>query len=244
MKNVHIVKKNFSKVHINTHIKAELRKIKKYENLIENIDYIRCPICNIPKLHLKRHMLVEHNMTYIKFKSQFPDALIVAPKVEQKSREAYNQKYGINSRGAAFQSNGMNNLEKTINSITDENVIYADRLIWYSLKKDDKNIVHTPDFIIVMPELLNDYLNIKNNNKYITNDNEYLRVNIKGIIEIFGDYWHSQKFTGVSNEQHELDIINFYQHFYKPCLILWEHEIKNNIDFIRNKINNFIKNIL
>ena len=234
-------KKDFCKSHIKSHIKAEVEKIKKFDNLIENVDYIRCPICNIPKLHLKRHIISEHNISFAEFKSRFPDALISAPTVEQKARESYNKKYGIASRGAAFPHNKINKIEQIINQITDKYVIYADRLIWYSKKENNKYIIHTPDFIIVKPNLIDKYLNIKNNNKCITD--EYLRLNILGIIEVFGNYWHSNKFTGISNKQHEQNIINFYKFFHKPCLILWEYEIKNNIEIIKKRINNFINTL-
>jgi len=55
-------------------------------------------------------------------------------------------------------------------------------------------------------------------------------ININGqkkIIELFGDYWHGEERTGVSNEQHEQERVNLLSQFGYETLVVWEHELDN-----------------
>lgn len=58
------------------------------------------------------------------------------------------------------------------------------------------------------------------------------------LIELFGDYWHGQARTGISNEQHEQERIKLF----KPCgyqtLIIWEHELENQ-ETLKQKLKAF-----
>lgn len=47
----------------------------------------------------------------------------------------------------------------------------------------------------------------------------------------------------MSPNEHKLERINFYQYFHKPCLIIWEHEIKSDINNVKYKITNFINQL-
>lgn len=47
------------------------------------------------------------------------------------------------------------------------------------------------------------------------------------IIEFFGNYWHSQNFTGVSEVIQEQQRINLYKKHGYQTLIIWEDEFKN-----------------
>jgi len=53
----------------------------------------------------------------------------------------------------------------------------------------------------------------------------------KKIIEVFGDYWHKKK--------EEKSIIETYQQVGIKCMIVWEHEIHENIRDVQEKINCF-----
>jgi len=55
-------------------------------------------------------------------------------------------------------------------------------------------------------------------------------ININGqkkIIEVFGDYWHSEEKTGVPNEQHAQERMDSFVEYGYRTLIIWEHEFKN-----------------
>jgi len=66
-------------------------------------------------------------------------------------------------------------------------------------------------------------------------------ININGqkkIIEMFGDYWHGEKKTGIPNEQHEQERIDlFAQHGYQT-LIIWEHELEDSV-LLEKKLEDF-----
>jgi len=55
-------------------------------------------------------------------------------------------------------------------------------------------------------------------------------VNINGrkaVIEVFGDYWHSEEKTGVPLDQHAADRITHFAKYGFNCLVIWEHEMHN-----------------
>jgi len=60
------------------------------------------------------------------------------------------------------------------------------------------------------------------------------------IIEMFGDYWHSEKMTGLTKNKHENKRKDHFIKFGYSTLIIWEHELKN-IDRLTNKILNFLE---
>jgi very-short-patch-repair endonuclease len=60
-------------------------------------------------------------------------------------------------------------------------------------------------------------------------------VNINGkkqVIELFGDYWH--------RNDSEDDKISHYHKLGYSCLIVWENELKNNVDKLSDKIISFV----
>ncbi len=42
------------------------------------------------------------------------------------------------------------------------------------------------------------------------------------LIELFGDYWHSEEVTGVPKEQHEKERIQLFESKGYRCLVVWE----------------------
>jgi very-short-patch-repair endonuclease len=61
----------------------------------------------------------------------------------------------------------------------------------------------------------------------------------KLIIELFGDYWHSQEVTGIPNEQHEQERIKLFESQGYKTLIIWEHELKDP-DQVIEKVKMFL----
>lgn len=58
-----------------------------------------------------------------------------------------------------------------------------------------------------------------------------LRAPLEGafkVIELFGDYWHSEKFTGKNPTEHAAETVAAYQEIGLECLIVWESELKAN----------------
>ena len=70
---------------------------------------------------------------------------------------------------------------------------------------------------------------------------DFLNVNgQKKIIEMFGDYWHSEEVTGVSEEQHIHERKNGFRKYGYQTLIIWEHELEN-VKKISNRVLEFNK---
>lgn len=61
----------------------------------------------------------------------------------------------------------------------------------------------------------------------------------KKLIELFGDYWHSENIVGIARENHMKERIEFFKRYGYKTLIIWHSEIKNNITKVLEKIKNF-----
>ncbi len=68
---------------------------------------------------------------------------------------------------------------------------------------------------------------------------DFISAKRRKVVEFFGDYWHGKIITGKDKNQEELDKINYYKKKGYKCLIIWEHEIKNQ-DAIVNKVKGFL----
>ncbi len=60
----------------------------------------------------------------------------------------------------------------------------------------------------------------------------------KKLIELFGDYWHSEKVTGILKEKHEQERKNHFKKYGFDTLVVWERELKN-INKLRDKLLEF-----
>jgi len=68
---------------------------------------------------------------------------------------------------------------------------------------------------------------------------DFINVNgQKKIIEHFGDYWHGEEKTGVSNEEHEQERMNLFAQYGYQTLIIWQHELEN-IEKLTEKVLSF-----
>ena len=235
-----ICKKEFDSIGFTVHYRHCEKEEKKFEGLTEDKQYIVCKICGKKAFHLKKHVKAEHNISVDDYKKQFPGAKIVADDIEEKARQSYNEKFGAPTRGAAFPNDPMNKCEKIIDDITPKNVIYSNSKYYpcYIDKESGKRIVRNPDFIVVDE----DYTDIirkelENNNKLSKESKKH----IKKVIEHFGNYWHGENKTGKKNEIHEAEVIEDYKKMGKECLVIWEKELKQNIELVKEKIENFIE---
>jgi G:T-mismatch repair DNA endonuclease (very short patch repair protein) len=68
---------------------------------------------------------------------------------------------------------------------------------------------------------------------------DFVNEDKKLIIELFGDYWHSQAVTGVPEKQHEQERSNLFEEAGYKTLVIWEHELKD-VNLLTQKMLNFI----
>jgi G:T-mismatch repair DNA endonuclease (very short patch repair protein) len=60
----------------------------------------------------------------------------------------------------------------------------------------------------------------------------------KKVIEMFGEYWHSEKRTGIPRDKHERELIQHYRKYNFNCLIIWEFDLKD-IKTVKKRIRRF-----
>lgn len=65
----------------------------------------------------------------------------------------------------------------------------------------------------------------------------------KAVIELFGDYWHSAQMIGSDWRRSELGTIMAYNSLGYRCLVIWEHELKDEQNVVA-KVEQFIKGVL
>lgn len=66
-------------------------------------------------------------------------------------------------------------------------------------------------------------------------------VNINGqkkIIELYGDYWHGEEFTGRTKEEEEWQRVDCFAQYGYQTLIIWEHELED-IEVLESKLQEF-----
>ncbi len=68
---------------------------------------------------------------------------------------------------------------------------------------------------------------------------DFVDFNNKKIIELFGDYWHSEKKTGHNKETEEKLKKDYFKTLGYKTLIIWEHELKDSNE-IKSKVKNYI----
>jgi len=61
----------------------------------------------------------------------------------------------------------------------------------------------------------------------------------KGVIEMFGSYWHGEKKTGRTKEEEEQRFHTRYAKYGYSCLIIWEHELRDRGE-VKRKLREFV----
>jgi len=83
---------------------------------------------------------------------------------------------------------------------------------------------------------------VGNGKLWLGNKNpDFVHKNKKKVIEVFGNYWHSESIIGKSKEMHAIERKEFFESLGYECLIIWENEFYyNNWEHnILNKVKNF-----
>jgi len=67
---------------------------------------------------------------------------------------------------------------------------------------------------------------------------DFVHVDQKKIIELFGGWWHGEERTGVPNEQHGQERVDLFAKFGYQTLIIWEYELRGR-RLLEKKLQNF-----
>jgi very-short-patch-repair endonuclease len=126
------------------------------------------------------------------------------------------------------------------NRLTDEEKrdrIYASRL---NVKPNTKETILGALLDYCCPE---QYRYCGNNDVIINGKNpDFININgQKKVIEMNGDYYHSEIFTGTSKEDEENQRIELFKSFGFDCLVIWEHELDNKSDVLAKTITKLLE---
>ena len=219
----------------------------KYENQY----YIKCMICNNKffdiKTHIENYHHIDYNEYLLKWNIQDYSMNIINNPAYLQPRNRIFFNLVANDKAKPTTSiisrrNEMNNFERQIKMMLPDNVLFADTKFYVAIHRNRIKTRRNPDFIVVPNEWL-DAINIDIMiNGYVCNPELYKKIN--KVIECFGMYWHSDKFTGLSNAQHEQQVKIEYAKAGINCLVIWETDLNDKIK-LQNKIDYFLnaKNI-
>jgi hypothetical protein len=157
----------------------------------------------------------------------FPENLM---KIRQTNMERYgvphpmqNKEYAREHLEKMHSKNGINGLEKRFQELYPFFYFAGDGKFWRYLPRLGQS--KCPDFMWKVDQL----------------DSGVSFGNVTHIIELFGDYWHSEKITGKSKEEHVKEIIEAWEEIGFKCLVLWEHEVHKGRQILDEKISNFLE---
>lgn len=153
--------------------------------------------------------------------------------IKEKIIQTWITNYGVpfppNSLWANQTHSFPNKLEQRVDSMTHTNLVYSgDHSYWVSHKGTHK--AKNPDFILLSDEQLVAYQN--------GTDLNLLRTHT--VVEVFGDYWHSEKITGKDRTTHKREVIEFYAKANVRCLVIWESEINKHPKRVQERIARFL----
>ena len=119
---------------------------------------------------------------------------------------------------------GPNTLEKRVASLAPKDFpIYftGNRKVWVELTTLGKR--KNPDFIVPQAGTKRSI------------------VGFTKVVEVFGDWWHSERFTGQDPKTHERELVAAYAAEGIKCLVLWESDIKKRPRAVRERLRRFLK---
>jgi hypothetical protein len=68
-----------------------------------------------------------------------------------------------------------------------------------------------------------------------------LKHRTKYVIELLGDWYHSEQVIGVPPAEHEAEVIAAYKSAGIECLVLWEHDVMSRWNVIEPMVNAWIQ---
>ena len=175
-----------------------------------------------------------------------------SPEVREKIVETNQRRYGVNhpmqneevfTRQRESSENGPSAQEKFFDEHTCGNVVfcgYGGRFIRtktgvhkYGRLVKDLN----PDFIVLSSNVMDSALEASRDRKPMDRQKHRSRY----VIELLGDYYHSEKVIGVKPEEHEREIVEAYKSARIECLVLWEKDVMTRWEAIRPMVDAWVE---
>ena len=106
------------------------------------------------------------------------------------------------------------------NSLTPELLYVGDGSYWRWLPKTKHH--KNPDFILP------------------GSDTDHPKRGVSKVVEVFGDFWHSEVITGLNPIDHVLELVEAFQDIGMECLVVWESEVNKKPAEVREKVLAFL----
>ena len=165
------------------------------------------------------------------------------PEVQEKIKETSQRRYGadhpmrnedVRIRQYEAAQQAPSQLEVVFDGLTPDNVVftgYGGRFVRckkgvekYGRVLKDLN----PDFMVFPDNVLQSALSRSAEHKKLDNNKHRTRY----VVELLGDYYHSEGVIGVDAERHEREIVEAYASSGIDCLVLWEHQVLSEWDIM------------
>lgn len=156
--------------------------------------------------------------------------------VKLKIKDIWLAKYGVPFPPQSLWLNQKrtypNGLESKTHALCPYNVVYTGD--WkYPVRSPSTARDRYPDFIVLTDVQLKLYQNGAPLNTLCTT----------AVIEALGDYWHSEKFTGMSRNAHQQEMVSHYASAGMRCLVIWEQEVNEDPAKVKVGIQEFLLSV-
>jgi hypothetical protein len=224
-------------------------KCKKLDLGVENVNFVRCKICNARLESLVTHVTRIHGISSKDYQEKFKSLIIcksLSNKIGIKISNTIKKQWQQGLHNSSCHIVNQNKFEKEISAISDKLVYVGGYKSGYKRLWLRTSRLRNPDFVVIndnsIIEQLKVYESWYEKQDAIVKLIEENKLSFYKIIECNGLYWHKKRFAGRTLEQYEKDVIIDYKKIGKECLVVWDFQIKNNkseaykfiIDFINN----------
>jgi len=167
--------------------------------------------------------------------------------IERKNKASESMKYIWKNKSIDERIEWCNNLSKGWSDESKANQSERMKNNFKDLKFTDKlktsltNLPNKKELILIniLKELSTNFEYVGDFKIWVDGKNpDFIDEDKNKIIELFGDYWHSEELTGKPEYIHEQERIDHFNNSGYDTLIIWENELKN-IHQLKVKIINF-----
>lgn len=236
--------------------RAALRDSK----LEQGKDYVVCSLCGDRFRSLSYHLTSQHGLTVDEYRHRIGGSVVseatlakrlvtsmarygaptplrnpdIAKAVEQKRKATCQARYGADSPFSAglVKPLAKNRLERRVEMLGGSRLVYTgDHKYWIQCRDAaGKWINRNPDFVVYDVDQLAKVASGVYPNSVRTGQ----------IVEVLGDYFHGQKLKGMSGAAYAAMRLAEYASVNVQCLIIWESEVKADIERVRARLAAFI----
>jgi hypothetical protein len=180
------------------------------------------------------------------------DNVFSFPEIQEKIVQTNQRRYGVKHpmqnedvliRQKDSAHDAPSELEKFFDKHTCENIVftgYGGRFIRtrIGVRKYGRIVKDlNPDFMVFSNNVLESALAASTEHRAM--DRQKHRSHY--VVELLGDYYHSEKVIGVKSEEHEKEIVEAYKSAGIECLVLWEKDVLTRWESIRPMIDAWVE---